>query len=105
MSKKPNPLPNPRRVAAGKRNRLKWPGLTAAGREKLRQTALANKPWLRSTGPRTREGKTKSAANGKLRQKGPISVRSLRKELADVTELIEQMSRIQNLVINNDTNG
>jgi len=28
----------------------KWKGFTPARREKLRQTALRNKPWLKSTG-------------------------------------------------------
>lgn len=67
MTRNVNHSPNPRRVAAGKKNRLKWPGLTAAGRERLRQATLANKPWLQSTGPKTREGKARSAANGRLR--------------------------------------
>ena len=45
--------PNPRRVAAGERNRTKRRGLTAEGREKLRQSALAARPWQYATGPRT----------------------------------------------------
>ena len=49
--------PNPRRVAAGKRNRAKRKGLTPEGRGKLRQSALRHKPWRFSSGPKTPEGK------------------------------------------------
>ena len=49
--------PNPRRVAAGRLNRAKCQGLTEAGRQRLREAALANRPWQFSTGPRTAAGK------------------------------------------------
>ena len=49
--------PNPRRVAAGRRNWLKRKGLTPDSRERLRQAAFANRPWQHATGPRTAEGK------------------------------------------------
>ena len=70
-------VPNPRRVAAGKRNQAKRQGLTAEGREKLRQNALVSEPWRQSTGPRTPEGKARSAQNGKVRQRGAVSTRCL----------------------------
>ena len=73
MSASP-PCPNPRRVAAGKLNRRKRGPLSPEGRERLRQAALANRPWLASTGPRTPEGKARAARNGKARQKGEQSV-------------------------------
>ena len=78
MPNKPTSLPNPRRVAAGRRNWLKRGPLTAAGRERLRQSAIKNQPWRWSTGPRTPEGKAKVAANGRKHQKGAKSVRELR---------------------------
>ena len=56
-----------------------------------RQAALVNRPWEHSTGPRTPEGKARVAANGKVRQKGPQSVRELRAELAEFQHLIAQM--------------
>jgi hypothetical protein len=59
--------------------------------ERLRQAALAARPWERSTGPRTPEGKARVAANGKARQKGPSSVRERRAELAEFQHLIAQM--------------
>jgi hypothetical protein len=63
--------PSPRRVAAGKMNWARRGPLSAAGRERLRQAALRNKPWEYSTGPRTPAGRAKSAKNGKCRQRGP----------------------------------
>ena len=83
--------PNPKRVAAGRLNRSKRKGLTPQGRERLRQAALANRPWEFSTGPRTPEGKARVALNGKARQKGPVSVRQLRAQLADLRGLVNEM--------------
>ena len=91
MSPVPPPSPNPRRVAAGKRNQLLRQGLRDASRQKLRQTALMHQPWLQSTGPRTAAGKAQAVANGKVRQKGPVSVRELRAELAEVRSLVKSM--------------
>ena len=91
MHQQPLTLPNPKRQAAGRRNRLLRGPLTPEGRERLRQTALRNKPWMSSTGPRTEAGKARSAANGRWRQKGERSVRQIRAAVADVWSLIEQM--------------
>ncbi len=54
---------NPRRVAAGKRNRKLRNPITPKGRAKLRETALEHKPWERSTGPRSTGGKRKASSN------------------------------------------
>jgi hypothetical protein len=83
--------PNPRRVAAGQANRAKRKGLTADGRERLRQAALRGKPWEHATGPRTPEGKAKAARNGKARQLGPVSVREIRAELSSLRVLAADM--------------
>ncbi len=88
-------MPNPRRVAAGRRNRLKRRGLTEEGRAKLRQSALANQPWAHSTGPRTPEGKARTARNGKLRQKGVVSLRELRRELTQLNQMIRAMADVR----------
>jgi hypothetical protein len=90
--------PNPKRVAAGKRNRQKSKGLTPAGRAKLREAALRNQPWRFSTGPRTAEGKAKVALNGKRRQLGPISTTEIRADLAQLRGLIRDMRANRNLV-------
>jgi hypothetical protein len=65
-----------------KRRNATW--LTAAGREKLRQAALTQKPWLHSTGPRTPEGKAKVGLNAKKRTAGVISAKQMRRELQTI---------------------
>jgi hypothetical protein len=87
--------PNPKRVAAGRRNRVLRGNLTPEGRERLRQTALKHQPWRLATGPRSVAGKAMAAANGKKRQKGPKSIRQIRKELADVGDLLRQMRELR----------
>jgi len=99
MPTRTNATPNPRRVAAGRRNRAKRRGLTAAGRAKLRETALANKPWEKTTGPRTPEGKKKVALNGKRRQRGPLSEAELRAELSHVHDLLAEMATVRRQVL------
>lgn len=81
-------VPNPKRVAAGKRNRALWTGFTCEGLERLRKGALKHKPWLTSTGPRTLAGKARAARNGMKKQSGPKSVRQIKKELADLRVLM-----------------
>ena len=83
--------PNPRRVAAGRRNRLRRGALTTEGRERLRQAALKHRPWRYSTGPRTEAGKARSAANGCWRRMGERSVRQIRAGVADVETMITEM--------------
>jgi hypothetical protein len=93
MSRTPDHQPNPARVAAGRLNRTKRKGITPEGRERLRRGALANKPWLLATGPKTEVGKAKVARNGKKRQIGPRSVREVRADLKAVRELVHQMQQ------------
>src|SRR5262245_16188237 len=81
------PVPNPKRVVAGKANRAKRQGLTPEGHERLRQAALRHRPWRFATGPRTASGKAKVAENGRARQQGPLSVRQVRALLADIHQL------------------
>ena len=99
MGSSPNPsVPNPRRVAAGRLNVLRRGPLTPAGRERLRQAALMRRMWERSTGPKTPEGKVRSAANGQRRQPGTQSLRAVRRSVAEVTGLISDMARTRALV-------
>jgi hypothetical protein len=90
--------PSPRRVAAGRRNRTRRGPITTAGRERLRQLALRNRPWTKATGPRAEEGKAIAARNGDKRRKGAKSVRQLRVELADVIGLVRMMAKSRKLL-------
>ena len=82
---------NPKRVAAGRRNRQKRGDLTPEGLQRLSDWANEHQPWVRSTGPRSIAGKTRSARNGLLNQPLDQETRDARAELADVTSLIQQM--------------
>jgi hypothetical protein len=92
------PTPNPKRVAAGKLNRLKRGPLTPQGRERLRQAALAKRPWQHATGPRTAAGKVKAAINGKRRQTSEHSVREVRRSLGEFTNLAHDLSQARRLI-------
>jgi hypothetical protein len=74
-------VPNPKRQAAGARNRLLRRGLTAAGRDKLRAAIRVHRPWEQSTGPVTPAGKAIAAQNGAYRQKGLVSIREARRQI------------------------
>ena len=97
MSQRP-PCPDPRRAAAARANRAKRRGLTPEGRLRLREAALANKPWEHSTGPRTPEGKLQAVRNGKVRQKGPISTRELKAMVSGATGLVAQLAENRKLL-------
>ena len=94
MSANP-PARSPARVIAGRRNQLKSRGLTAEGRERIRQSVRVHRPWLFSTGPRTAAGKLRAAANGRLRQKGEQSRRQLRAMLAELGQLAGDMASLR----------
>ena len=89
---------NPRRVRAGRENRLKRPPLSLESRARLRVAAFKNQPWKLSTGPRTPAGKAKVARNGKVRQIGPRSIREIRAYLRDIMGLIEEAWEIRESV-------
>ena len=87
--------PNPKRVAAGRRNRQRRGELTPSGRERLRKAALGNQPWRQATGPRTDAGKARAAANGKRRQLGGLSVRELRDCLSILLAEVDQLRDVR----------
>ena len=91
------PSANPRRVAAGKLNRRLRRGLTPEGRERLRQAALAGRPWLHSSGPKTAAGKLRVAENGKRRLGGEPSAREVRRQLAALGNLATDMAALRRL--------
>jgi hypothetical protein len=71
--------------------------LTPAGRQRLREAALVNRPWLRSTGPKSVEGKLRVALNGRGRLGGEPSAREVRRELAALTGLVVDMAALRRL--------
>ena len=82
---------NPKRVAAGRRNRQKRGDLTPEGLQRLSDWANEHQPWARYTGPRSIAGKARSARNGLLNHPLDQEAREASAELADVTSLIQQM--------------
>ena len=82
--------------------------LTEAARMRIRQNNLRNKPWLRSTGPKTAEGKAQAALNGKTRQKGEYSVREKKRMVGVIKLLINRMSACRMRLmadLNEEVNG
>lgn len=82
-------LRTPWRSDVARHNRSKRKGLSDAGRERLREAAKQHQPWKYSTGPKTPWGKYLSARNGKIRQKGELSVRELRAEVKANRDLLK----------------
>lgn len=91
MSSQPWMLPSPRRAEVLKYNRAKRKGLTEGGRQKIREAAIATKPWQHSTGPKTPAGRKQSVINGKVRQKGEYSVREARAQVKATRELLRSI--------------
>jgi hypothetical protein len=73
--------------------------LTPEGRERLRLTALANRPWEHSTGPKTPEGKSRSAANGKIRWARLPSACDLKALVSGADELVVRLAEARRLVL------
>ena len=88
---------SPRQIAA-KLNRSKRKGLTAEGRQRLIDTAHQNKPWTHSTGPKTAIGKARVAVNARGRQRGPHSVRELRRLIGEARDLAMSMAALRLLL-------
>jgi hypothetical protein len=71
--------------------------MTPEGRARVRAAALLHKPWEKSTGPRTAEGKARSARNSRPRD-GRVCISELRSELAGVFALATQTAGTQRLL-------
>lgn len=89
MADKGKVISNPKRVLAGRVNRMKRGPLPLESMHRMRDAINKNKPWKRSTGPRTPEGKAIVARNGKVSQIGPRSVREVRADICAIMCLIE----------------
>jgi hypothetical protein len=67
--------------------------------QRIREATLRNKPWLRSTGPKTEAGKAIAAQNGRKRQKGPLSVRQVRASLLDINAMVAEMANFRQSIL------
>jgi hypothetical protein len=86
------------RSAGPPRSDLARRRLTPERLEQLRAAALARRLWERSTGPRTPEGKKRSALNGCTSQRGEKSRRTLQTELTSLLfALIREMEETRRL--------
>ncbi len=86
---------NPRRVNAGRLNGKKRPPWSPEDRQRLRAQCLERRPWERSTGPRTQEGKYRARVNGYCHQPDPDSRRQVRAGVIDVYGMIAQMAELR----------
>jgi len=97
---------NPRRVAAGRLNRMKRKGVTEEGRRKMREAALKYRPWQYSTGPRTRKGKAKVAENGRYRQRARMTTRAIRAEIRQARAATRRLAELTRLILaDSDSHG
>ena len=82
-------ISNPKRVLAGRINRMKRGPLPLESMHRMRDAINKNKPWQRSTGPRTPEGKAIVARNGRVRQMNQRSIREIRADICGIMCMIE----------------
>ena len=82
-------ISNPKRVLAGRVNRMKRGPLSLESMHRMRDAINRKKPWQLSTGPRTPAGKAKVARNGKVRQINPRSIREIRADISGIMCMIE----------------
>lgn len=88
---------NPKRVAAGRRNRAKRGSLSDAAKQLLSEAAKQNRPWESATGPKTQAGKAKSAKNRK--GKGAKTDETERPITDKACNLLSQITAIRRSVI------
>lgn len=87
---------NPKRVAAGRRNRAKRGVLSDAARQFMSEAAQQNRPWESATGPKTQAGKAKSAKNRK--GKGTKTDETERPIIDNASNLLSQIAAIRRSV-------
>ena len=86
-------ISNPKRVLAGRINRMKRGPLPLESIYRMRDAINKNKPWKRSTGPRTPAGKAIVARNGRVRQINLRSIREIRADICGIMCMIEANRR------------
>ena len=96
------PTDSPDSLAADPPSEPKRAKHTPEGRERLRLAAIKNAPWRYATGPRSAEGKARSAANGRSKQAGTRSMRDLKRELAEVATAAEALAKLRSAFLRND---
>ena len=84
---------NPKRVQAGRINRMKRGALSLETMHRMRDAINRKKPWQLSTGPRTPAGKAIVARNGKVRQINSRSIREIRADICEIMCMIEANRR------------
>ena len=89
-------ISNPKRVLAGRINRMKRGPLPLESMNRMRDAINRKKPWQLSTGPRTPAGKAIVARNGKARQINSRSIREIRADICEIICLIEANRRSWN---------
>ncbi len=82
-------ISNPKRVLAGRVNRMKRGPLPLESMSRMRDAINRNKPRKRSTGPRTPAGKAIVARNGRVRQINSRSIREIRADICGIMCMIE----------------
>ncbi len=86
--------PNPKRVAAGRRNRAKRKPLSDEVRARLQAAIHERRPWEKSTGPQTTEGRAKSSRNAK---RPPRDSLALQAELSVEREALQLLQSLRGL--------
>ena len=89
MADEEKAVSNPKRVQAGRINRMKRGRLSLETMHRMRDAINRNKPWQRSTGPRTPAGKAIVARNGRVRQINSRSIREIRADICGIMCMIE----------------
>lgn len=92
-------ISNPKRVLAGRINRMKRGPLPLESIYRMRDAINRNKPWKRSTGPRTPAGKAIVARNGRVRQINSRSIREIRADISGIMCLIEANRKSREAVL------
>lgn len=82
----------PRQAPAKPPGKRKY-SLSAAGRAALQAAAAGRKPWLKSTGPRTKAGATRSAMNAMQHGDRSVEVIERRRVIRSLLRRVRELNR------------